>query len=69
MISRTSSANHTLRNAKKAPCLTCLWAMVLAVCMAHTAPAFGQVIQIDSIAELQLIGNDPAYPLDGDYVL
>jgi len=28
-----------------------------------------QVIQISSIKELQKIGNDPAYPLDGEYEL
>jgi len=27
------------------------------------------VVEIDSIEELQLIGNDPAYPFDADYVL
>ena len=31
-------------------------------------PAFAQ-IEINTIEELQLIGNDPGYPLDGDYVL
>lgn len=29
----------------------------------------GQVIQIDSIEKLQKIGNDPDYPLDGEYEL
>lgn len=33
------------------------------------ATAASQPIEIDSIEELQLIGNDPGYPLDGDYVL
>lgn len=32
------------------------------------SPAFAQ-IEINDIDELQLIGNDPGYPLDGDYIL
>lgn len=27
------------------------------------------IIEIDSIEELQMIGNDSAYPLDGNYIL
>lgn len=69
MLSRTSSANHTLRKARKTSGFTWLWALALAVCTAHTAPAFCQIIQIGSITELQLIGNNPAYPLDGGYIL
>ena len=34
----------------------------------YAAPAMAQ-IEINDIDELQLIGNDPGYPLDGDYVL
>lgn len=33
------------------------------------APALAQTIEIDSIEELQKIGNDPGYPLSGDYIL
>jgi hypothetical protein len=32
-------------------------------------PTLAQPIEIDSIEELQKIGNDPGYPLSGDYVL
>ena len=34
----------------------------------YAVPAMAQ-IEINDIDELQLIGNDPGYPLDGDYVL
>lgn len=33
------------------------------------AGAYGDVIPIDSIETLQMIGNDPAYPRSGNYVL
>ncbi|NLV46307.1 MAG: hypothetical protein GXY07_17615 [Candidatus Hydrogenedentes bacterium] len=32
-------------------------------------PTLAQPIEIDSIEELQKIGNDPGYPLSGDYIL
>lgn len=31
--------------------------------------AYSQIIQIDSIEKLQLIGKEPSYPLNGNYVL
>jgi hypothetical protein len=42
----------------------------LAIAMMLCAfPALAEAIEINDIDELQLIGNDPSYPLDGDYVL
>jgi hypothetical protein len=37
--------------------------------LALTTTAAAATIEIDSIEELQLIGNDAGYPLDGDYAL
>ncbi len=42
---------------------------ILIICMWVVLPIYAQVISIDSIEELQLIGNDPAYPRNGSYVL
>ena len=38
-------------------------------CLFLCTSIFGAVIQIDDIQELQKIGNDPAYPLSGEYEL
>lgn len=47
--------------------------LILKMCMLILVfivlPTYAQVISIDSIEELQLIGNDPAYPRNGSYVL
>ncbi len=43
------------------------WALALGVCISEAAAQ--SPIGISSIDELQLIGNHPDYPLDGDYVL
>ena len=39
------------------------------LCLALTPNVFSAVIQIDSIEKLQKIGNDAAYPLNGEYEL
>ncbi len=41
---------------------------VMLIVLSIAAPAMAQ-IEINDIDELQLIGNDPGYPLNGDYVL
>ena len=46
-----------------------IWALA-AIAVACLAPAATHAqIEIASIEDLQKIGNDEAYPLDGDYVL
>lgn len=49
-----------------------IWGFVLLFCVGHavvTLPSAQAQIEISSRVELQLIGHDPDYPLDGDYVL
>ena len=41
----------------------------LLFCLFLCTGVFAEVIQIDNIDELQLIGNDPGYPLNGEYEL
>ena len=42
--------------------------VLVVILLLGAVPALAQ-IEINDIDELQLIGNDPGYPLDGDYVL
>ncbi len=69
MHSKILSGDRILSTIKSRQCSTILWAFAVCLCMPPIVPAFGQAIEIDSLGELQLIGNDPAYPLDGDYIL
>ena len=43
--------------------------MALVLTLTPPGPAWSAVIEISTIEELQRIGNDPDYPLDGDYAL
>lgn len=63
---KTSSNFHTLFQSNL---LNGSIVLSFIFCFLLCGTIFGAVIQINSIEELQKIGNDAAYPLDGEYEL